>query len=293
MLGGARTKAAGPSTGIPNANELAAAAATIAAKTHTVPRVGLVLGSGLGGLADSFVERIPYAQIPGMPAMTVEGHGGELCLGTLADLPVACLVGRAHCYEGHATARVVFGALLLRALRCECVLLTNAAGGINETFQPGDLMLIEDHLNFTGLNPLVGPAVPWGERFPDMTEAYSPLLRDLAVEAAEREAIPLQRGVYAGVLGPSYETPAEVRALGRLGADAVGMSTVLEVIALHHAGVKVGAVSCITNLAAGLSPSRLSHEEVRETGNFAMPRFRTFIEKWVDGIATQIGDPEQ
>lgn len=290
MLGGAKSNVPGVSAGVPDPNQLAAAAAAIATKSHAraAPRVGLVLGSGLGGLADGFVNRIPYAQIPGMPSMTVEGHGGELCLGTIADLPVACLVGRAHCYEGHPTASVVFGALLMRALGCECVLLTNAAGGINPEFQPGDLMLVEDHLNLTGRNPLVGPALPWGDRFPDMTEAYSPLLRTLAIEAAEQAGIPLRRGVYAGVLGPSYETPAEIRALGILGADAVGMSTVLEVIALHHAGVRVGAVSCITNLAAGLSSARLTHDDVRHTGEFAMPRFQKFVETWVDRIATEL-----
>lgn len=257
------------------------ASAALRPKLDNPPRVGLVLGSGLAPMADGFEHRVPYSEIPGMPTPSVVGHTGELCFGDIRGVPVACLVGRAHLYEGRTPAEVTFGSLLLRALGCERVLLTNAAGGLNPAFQPGDLMLITDHMNFTGQNPLVGPELPWGTRFPDMGQAYDPGLRDLAGQAAECVGVTLQSGVYASVLGPSYETPAEIRAFSRLGADAIGMSTVLETIALHHAGVKVAAMSCITNLAAGVGDEPLSHADVTRIGRESAPRCRALLEEWV------------
>lgn len=247
------------------------------------PALGVVLGSGLGGFADSLagLVRIPYSDIPGMPQPAVAGHPGNLCFGRVGSVPVACLQGRVHLYEGHPVSAVVFAVRMLAALGARGVLLTNAAGGIARTLAPGDLMLIIDHLNLTGQNPLVGPNVGSGPRFPDMTRAYSPELADAARRAAAEAGIALGEGVYAGMLGPSYETPAEISMLERLGADAVGMSTVPEVIALRHAGVHVGAVSCITNLAAGRSGALLDHSEVEAIARATRVRFSRFLSAWI------------
>jgi purine-nucleoside phosphorylase len=251
--------------------------------------VGVVLGSGLGAWAEDLLVliKIPYAEIPHMAASSVVGHAGNLCLGriTLPDgrgVPVACLQGRVHLYEGHAIERVVFGVRLLARLGCRSVLLTNAAGGLDATWSPGDLMLVTDHLNLMGRNPLAGPNDDTlGPRFPDMTEAYDRELSQYAREASRETGVALREGVYAGLLGPTYETPAEVRMLRGLGADAVGMSTVPEVIALRHMGIRAAAVSCITNLAAGLSPGKLDHSEVEETAKKSRARFTALLTAWV------------
>ncbi|MFO0660454.1 MAG: purine-nucleoside phosphorylase [Polyangiaceae bacterium] len=262
----------------------------VLAATSLRPRIGLVLGSGLGGFADSLEgsTSLPYAEIPGMPTVSIAGHAGRLVVGNVHGVSVACLQGRVHLYEGHGTDIATFGVQLLASMGCNVVLLTNAAGGINATYSPGDLMLISDHLNLTGRNPLVGPNDPeLGPRFPDMTAAYDRGLRELANTAARTSGITLREGVYAGLLGPTYETPAEVRMLRTLGADAVGMSTVLEVIALRHRGVRVGAVSCITNLAAGISATPLDHAEVEAVGKASRERFISLFSSWISAIGKE------
>jgi purine-nucleoside phosphorylase len=249
------------------------------------PELGIVLGSGLGDWAaqiDGLCE-LPYAEIPGMPQTSVPGHPGTLCLGRLGTRPVACLRGRAHAYEGHPVERVVFGARLLAELGCRAVLLTNAAGGIRLDLAPGCLMLITDHLNLTGLNPLSGWSPDGYPSFVDLTTAYDAELRTSAKTVADNLGIPLPAGVYAGLLGPSYETPAEVRMLRSLGADAVGMSTTLEAIALRERGVAVGAMSCITNAAAGISGQPLSHDEVQHVATRARAQFAALLDGWARG----------
>ncbi len=256
------------------------------------PRVGVVLGSGLGGFTEGIEDpvQVGYRDIPGMPVPGVAGHAGRLVLGGVGGVPVACLSGRVHAYEGHAPGDVVFGVRLLAELGCDAVLLTNAAGGINPSFATGSLMLITDHLNLTGRNPLVGPnQSAWGARFPDMTDAYDATLRSLALEAAAEESLPLHEGVYAGVLGPSYETPAEIRMLKRLGADAVGMSTVFEVVALRHRGVRVGAVSCITNAAAGTGNQPLSHDDVQRAAAESRDQLERLIVRWCRKVGAFVG----
>lgn len=263
--------------------------AVAAVRQHggVVPRLGMVLGSGLGAFADGVAGavRIPYAQIPHLPAPKVSGHAGVLCLGLVAGVPSACLQGRSHLYEGHSLDTVVFGVRLLARLGCEAVLLTNAAGGLRESFRPGTLMLISDHLNLTGRNPLVGPnESQLGTRFPDMTRAYDPRLAELAREAAAEVDVELSEGVYAALLGPCYETPAEIRMLRTLGADAVGMSTVPEVIALRHMGTRVSAISLVTNMAAGMTTGLLDHSEVERTATESRDRFTRLLAAWVRRI---------
>ncbi|XXV03140.1 purine-nucleoside phosphorylase [Sorangium sp. So ce1335] len=251
----------------------------------------MVLGSGLGGWADELSDlvKVPYAAIPGMPRPAVAGHAGFLCAGRVGEVPVACLQGRAHLYEGHPLAKVVFGVRVLARLGCRAVLLTNAAGGINDSFAAGDLMLIVDHLNLMGTNPLVGPNDDaLGKRFPDMTYAHDPRLLELARAAAGETGVRLREGVYAGLLGPTYETPAEIRMLRALGADAVGMSTVPEIIALRHMSVPAAAVSCITNLAAGLTQRELDHKEVEETARQARARFTALLSAWVRRAGAEV-----
>ena len=250
--------------------------------TGDAPRVGLVLGSGLGALADGLVglQRLAFSDIPHHPTSSVAGHAGNLCLGELGGVRVACMQGRVHAYEGHALSRVVFGARLLAELGCQTVLLSNAAGGIADRLHAGSLMRIDDHINLMGDNPLRGPSAR-GPRFPDMSQAYDAEIARLCELSARAAGVTLERGVYAGLLGPSYETPAEIRMLKTLGADAVGMSTVPEVIALRQLGVRVGAVSCITNLAAGRSPEPLSHAEVEATAARVKSDFIRLFEGWV------------
>ena len=229
------------------------------------PAIGIILGSGLGSIADEIENPIviPYSDIPNFHKTTILGHSGKLYLGTLRGVPVACLQGRFHFYEGHSMEEVVLPTRTLCQLGIHTLVLTNAAGGINTRYRPGDLMLIEDHLNLVGNNPLVGANIPeLGPRFPDLSEAYDSECLEILKATAKKLELPVHAGVYAGVLGPTYETPAEIRMLRHLGADAVGMSTVFESIAANHCGVRVAGISCVTNLAAGLSPHKLSHEEV-------------------------------
>jgi purine-nucleoside phosphorylase len=257
------------------------------------PRVGVVLGSGLGAWADALqaVVKVPYAEIPHMARSTVVGHAGNLCVGRAEGVPVACLQGRVHLYEGHEPERVVFGVRMLARLGCRAVLLTNAAGGLVAGWAPGDLMLITDHLNLMGQNPLAGANEgALGPRFPDMTEAYDRELSELGRAAAKATGVPLREGVYAGLLGPTYETPAEIRMLRALGADAVGMSTVPEVIALRHMGVRAAAVSCITNLAAGLSATKLDHAEVEATAAASRGRFTALLTAWVQRVGRAVAE---
>jgi purine-nucleoside phosphorylase len=251
------------------------------------PSTGVVLGSGLGAFADSLAGavRIPYRDIPGFPAPSVAGHGGALIAGMRAGARVLCLSGRVHLYEGHPPSRVVFGVRLLAALGCRAVLLTNAAGATRADWSPGSLVLLRDHINLTGQNPLAGPDEPPFPRFPDMSAVYDPELRALAHEAARDAAIPLVDGIYAGVLGPSYETPAEIRMLSTLGADVVGMSTVHEAIALRHRGVRVGALSLVTNLAAGLAERPLDHAEVQALGVLSREKLEALLTGWLTRIA--------
>ena len=266
---------------------LAALVAAIRARTDLVPRVGLVLGSGLGSLADDLEEPvvIPFEELPGWPVATAPGHVGRLLLGRLGGVPVAALQGRLHLYEGNDPGLVVQPVLLFRRLGAEIVVLTNAAGGVNPSFGPGTLMVISDHLNLTGRTPLLGAnADELGPRFPDMTDVWSPRLRARLHAAALAEAIPLEEGIYAGLLGPAYETPAEVRMLRGLGADSVGMSTVLEAIAARWAGLEVCGVSLVTNAGAGYSGQPLSHEEVLAAGAEAGPRLALVLRRFIAGI---------
>jgi purine-nucleoside phosphorylase len=252
--------------------EAVKAANYIHARTAIAPRVGMILGSGLGGVVDSLrqAKRIPYRSIPHFPRSTVPGHAGELHLGYWQEVPVAILAGRMHLYEGYSPAQVVLPTRALALAGVKALLITCAAGGIAPPATPGALMIFSDHLNFQGMNPLVGTEDPrLGLRFIDMSQAYDPQLRRAALEAARKRRIRCFEGVYAGLLGPSFETPAEIRALKRLGADAVGMSTVPEVIAARQLDVQVMAVASITNRAAGLSRQPLSHEEVLEAGKKA------------------------
>ena len=271
--------------------ELGEATAHVRKLGGPLPSVGVVLGSGLGAFADSLdgLLRIPYAEVPHMPRSSVVGHAGNLCLGKVGSATVACLQGRVHAYEGHAMEKVTFGARLLAELGCRAVLLTNAAGGIKNGFSPGDLMLLVDHLNLMGRNPLVGPNDARGPRFPDMSRAYDEALCEAARSAGRETGVALQEGVYAALLGPSYETPAEIRMLRTLGADAVGMSTVPEVIVLRHRGVRVGAVSCITNLGAGISKAPLDHAEVEETANKTREKFTALLGRWVEKAHEVVG----
>jgi purine-nucleoside phosphorylase len=253
-----------------------------------VPDAGVVLGSGLAGLADR-LERaavIPYADIPGFPVSKVPGHPARLVIGELpvngGAVVVAAMQGRAHAYEGWSAEDVAFGARVLCALGVKLLLVTNAAGGVNPTFAPGDLVRITDHLNLSGLSPLVGENDDKiGPRFPDLSDAYDPRLADLLEASADAVGIPLRSGVYACMLGPSYETPAEIRMLRALGADVVGMSTVPEVIAARHMGVPVAGISVVTNLAAGLTRKALSHQEVAETAERVGDRLTALVTEFL------------
>ena len=249
------------------------------------PRVGVVLGSGLGAFADTLegLTKVPYSEIPHMPASRVVGHAGNLCFGSVRGVPVVCMQGRVHMYEGHSVTSVVHGVRAMARLGAKAVLLTNAAGGVEATWRAGDLMLVTDHLNLTGTSPLLGPNdESMGPRFPDMTRAYDEALRAALKEVAAGAGIALRDGVYAGLLGPTYETPAEVRMLRVLGAQAVGMSTVAEVIALRHMGIRVGALSCITNMAAGITAATLDHSEVEATARARRSELLTLLTGWVE-----------
>jgi purine-nucleoside phosphorylase len=258
--------------------------AALRAKTKLKPRIGVVLGSGLGAFADTLqgLVKVPYGKLPHLPASGVPGHEGNFCLGKTNGVAVACMQGRVHLYEGHSVAAVVQGVRTMARLGVRAVLLTNAAGGLEPSWSPGDLMIVTDHINLTGVSPLTGPNDPAvGPRFPDMSFAYDVPLRELLNEVGAAAAIPLRAGVYAALLGPSYETPAEVRMLRMLGAQAVGMSTALEVIALRHMGVRVCALSCITNLAAGIAKVELSHAEVEQTARSRRAALIALLQGWI------------
>jgi len=245
------------------------AVAYIRSKSRIEARVAVVLGSGLGAFADELADRveIPYAEIPGWPASTAVGHAGKLVLGKLDGLPLAVMAGRSHLYEGYSAAEVSTGVRVLHGLGVQSIVFTNAAGGINLSYSQGSLVLISDHINLQGANPLIGPNdETLGPRFPDMSEAYSAEYRATAHAVAAELGIQLGDGVYAAFTGPNYETPAEIRYLRAIGADLVGMSTVPEVIMANYLGMSVLAISCVTNMAAGVLPGKLDHEEVLETG---------------------------
>lgn len=244
------------------------------------PVAAIVLGSGLGGLADRIESprRVPFSAIPGFPPATVEGHAGALLAGTLGGREVLALAGRFHLYEGHGASLATLPVRLVHALGAGTLIVSNAAGGVRRSFRRGDLMLIRDHLNLMGQNPLVGAVEPGDTRFPDMSDPYDPALLATLREVARTGGIPVVEGVYAALLGPSYETPAEVRMLERLGADAVGMSTVPEVIVARAIGMRVAGVSCITNMAAGIERASLDHAEVLETTRMVSESFEALIE---------------
>ncbi len=237
--------------------------------TDLRPQIAVVLGSGLGAFAEEVSGRteIPYSEIPGWPVSTAAGHAGKLVLGEVGGVPVAVMAGRVHLYEGYKPQEIVFGLHVLAKLGARSVILTNAAGGINLNYSAGALVLISDHLNLQGCNPLVGPNDDRiGPRFPDMTDAYSTILREHAKNVARGLGVAMHEGVYAAMLGPNYETPAEIRMLRTLGADLVGMSTVPEVLAARHMGLECLAISCVTNMAAGILPQKINHDEVLEIG---------------------------
>jgi purine-nucleoside phosphorylase len=263
-----------------------AAAETIRSRIRVQPRVGIILGSGLGGIASAIEQptRIPYRDVPGFPGATVEGHAGELIAGTLGGAPVVALSGRFHMYEGHDATLAGFPARVLHALGATTLVVSNAAGGARATLEPGTLMLITDHVNFMFRNPLIGALEEGDMRFPDMSEPYDAELRALAHRVAKEQRVALAEGVYFGLLGPSYETRAEVTMLARLGADAVGMSTVPEVIVARALGMRVLGFSCVTNLACGLAAAPITHEEVLET----TARVAASLQQLVRGIVSKL-----
>ncbi len=259
----------------------------IKTKTDINPEVGIVLGSGLGSFADELEDKvvISYDEIPGFFKTSVHGHAGELVIGRIGQRGVAVLKGRVHAYEGHSIDEVVFPVRTLASLGVESIILTNASGGINKSYNPGQLVLIKDHINLSGLNPLVGPNHDsLGSRFPDMTYTWTPQLREKAKEIAKSIGFELSEGVYAGVLGPTYETPAEVRMLSHIGADLVGMSTVNEAIAATHMGINLLGVSCVTNMAAGILEEKLSHDHIQEQANKAMKNFINLLIEFVKNM---------
>ena len=262
------------------------AAEAVRSRDARAPDVALILGSGLGALADEITDPvpIPFSEIPGFPEAAVAGHAGRLVIGELEGVTCAALQGRFHMYEGHDAPAVALPARMLLSLGARVLVVTNAAGGINRSFRAGDLMLIEDHINFTARSPLTGPVLEGETRFPDMTQAYDAGLRATAERVAAAQSLRLVRGVYAAVPGPSYETPAEIRMLERLGADAIGMSTVPEVIVARARNVPVLGISLITNLAAGISSNPLSHDEVVAAGIEARDRFAALIRGVLAGL---------
>lgn len=265
------------------------AAAYIRSNITIQPRIGIILGSGLGGIADKIKakQEIAYGDIPHFACSTAPGHKGQFVIGTLSHMPVICMQGRLHYYEGHDMQDIILPIRVMKLLGVETLIVTNAAGGANASYQVGDLMLIEDHINFMGRNPLIGPNdAAFGPRFCDMTYTYTPALRTIADAAAQRLGIPLRHGVYLACTGPSYETPAEIRAFRAWGADAVGMSTVPEVIAASHCGLKVLAFSLITNMAAGILDQPLTEEEVIQMGNHSGPMLQSLIMEIISDINT-------
>ena len=268
------------------------AAESILQRTALRPQIGLVLGSGLGGFADSLSDatRIPYTDIPAFPRSTAIGHAGQMVIGKSGGVAVAAMQGRVHLYEGYSAQEVAFPMRVFGRMGIRAVILTNAAGGINLNYQQGALVLIRDHINLQGANPLVGPNDDrLGVRFPDMTQAYDKIYRAAAREEAAKLGMTLHEGVYAALLGPSYETPAEIKYLRTIGADLVGMSTAFEVIAARHMGIKVLAISCVTNMAAGILDHPLSHQEVMETGERVKSSFEGLLRALLPRIAEGLG----
>lgn len=268
--------------------ELDAAADAIRARTDVTPALGVVLGSGLGGFADAVEDavEIPYDEIPGWPASTAVGHAGRLVVGRFGGQGVAVLKGRAHLYEGHPPAKVVFGVRVLGRLGIRSLVLTNACGAVNTAFAPGQLVAVSDHLNLQGTSPLVGPnADELGPRFPDLSDAYDPTLRAAARGAATRLGLQLGEGVYAAWLGPAFETPAEIRMMRTLGADLVGMSTVPEVLAARHMGIRCLVLSCVTNMAAGVLPEPIEHDKVLAIGAAASSDLIALLREVVPALA--------
>ncbi|BAB05251.1 purine-nucleoside phosphorylase [Halalkalibacterium halodurans] len=256
-------------------------------KIKNKPAIGLILGSGLGELANEIEEavHIPYEQIPNFPVSTVEGHAGQLVIGTLHGKNVVAMQGRFHYYEGYTMQEVTFPVRVMKEIGVELIVVTNACGGMNKNFAPGDLMIITDHLNMTGDNPLIGPNVEeWGPRFPDMSHAYTPELVEFVEETANRLDIKVQKGVYAGITGPTYMTGAELIMLRNLGGDVIGMSTVPEVIVARHAGMKVIGISCITDMAIGEEIAGITHEEVVAVANKTKPKFIKLVKEIVANV---------
>jgi len=267
-----------------------AASAYIQSRTQLQPRLGLILGSGLGAFADKAEDAtvIPYSEIPGFPVSTVAGHSGRLVVGTIGGIPVAVMQGRVHAYEGYSLQEVAFPTRVLGALGIKRLIVTNAAGGINTSYGQGAIVALSDHINLTGANAALGPNEPrFGERFFDMTQAYSPALRKLAINEAATQGWKLEEGVYIAVLGPSYETPAEIRAFRTLGADLVGMSTVHEVIVARHMGIEILGLSVVTNMAAGVLDQPINHEEVMETGQRIAGQFTSLLTALIPQLAKQ------
>lgn len=272
------------------------AAELIFSRTTLRPRIALVLGSGLGGFADELENpvRIPYSDIPSFPQSTAIGHVGNLVIGTLAGLAVAAMQGRVHLYEGYSAQQVAFPLRVFASMGIKAIVLTNAAGGINPSFGRGALVVIRDHINLQGQNPLVGPNEErFGPRFPDMTDAYNAEFRAFALGEAQNFGNDIHEGVYAAMRGPSYETPAEIRFLLAVGADLVGMSTVPEVIAARHMGLEVLAISCVTNMAAGLSGEKIDHQEVLETGERVRGKFLALLRAVLPKIHAYLDRPAQ
>jgi len=260
-------------------------------QTELRPRVGLILGSGLGGLADELSEavRIPYAQIPFFPRSTAVGHAGQMVIGNAGRIPLAAMQGRVHLYEGYSPREVAFPIRVFGRMGVRAVILTNAAGGINSEFKQGALVVISDHINLQGQNPLIGKNDDrFGTRYPDMTQAYWKAYREFALDEARKLGLTVYQGVYAAMTGPSFETPAEIRYLRTIGADLVGMSTISEVIAARHMGLKVLAISCVTNMAAGILDQILTHEEVLETGERVKGAFTALLKAVLPRIASDL-----
>jgi len=277
-----------------NGNEFSRAeeaAQFIVAKTSLRPKIAIVLGSGLGGFADELTGgiRFPYSQIPHFPRSTAIGHAGNLVIGNAGSIPVAAMQGRVHMYEGYSAQEVAFPMRVLRRMGVRAVILTNAAGGINTEYQQGCLVVLRDHVNLQGRNPLVGENDErFGPRFPDMTRAYWQPYREMALTEARRLKLNVNEGVYAALLGPSYETPAEIRYLRTIGADLVGMSTVAEVIAAIHMGIRALAISCVTNMAAGILDKPIDHAEVLETGERVKGQFTALLKAVIPRIAADV-----
>ena len=273
----------------------AASAKFLLSQTPLRPKIGLVLGSGLGAFADELADAtcIPYANIPFFPRSTAVGHAGQMVIGKAAGVPVAAMQGRVHLYEGYSASEVAFPMRVFDCMNIRAVILTNAAGGINREYQQGALVVLTDHINLQGQNPLAGPNDDrFGPRFPDMTQAYWKPYREIALQASQKAGKTLYQGVYAALLGPNYETPAEIRYLRTIGADLVGMSTVLEVIAARHMGIKVLAISCVTNMAAGILDQVINHEEVLETGERVKADFVALLRAVLPEMAKDVeGSP--